>query len=299
MYNRRNKLLLSLAHTRKQIDVFNSEDLSTLIDNANIGELNEGFADEFLQSNSTVCELFENMTVTEGSNKLELFEDDTKDDVSNSKDYFDSLIQNEQLDISEPEVLLQTPTSKSISVTPVPCDYVSFGSSPINKSPCNRRCTDTLESLNLVVDRIQELNTAGSIRSQETNGSQHESGTSSATPQLPFQPSTSATNSTVEASSECSTPSSATVRKHCKFVIDTTKKKRQCKKDNSLDTKRKLFVNQGKTNKSRSGTTQQNKVLKPPCQNRKFKFHAKVTAENQNRIFNLFKRSHKTEANYY
>lgn len=99
---------------------------------------------------------------------------------------------------------------------------------------------------------------------------------------------TSDASSAVEASSECSTPSSLNGRKRRQFSIDRTKKRRLRNKDKWIDTRRKLLLNSGKQHQSRNGKLQPAKHLKPACGICKFNCSAKISHEDRKLIFNRF-----------
>ncbi|KAF9802682.1 hypothetical protein SFRURICE_011693 [Spodoptera frugiperda] len=99
---------------------------------------------------------------------------------------------------------------------------------------------------------------------------------------------TSDASSAVEASSECSTPSSLNGRKRRQFSIDRTKKRRLRNKDKWIDTRRKLLLNSGKQHQSRNGKLQPAKQLKPACGICKFNCSAKISHEDRKLIFDRF-----------
>ncbi|KAF9789950.1 hypothetical protein SFRURICE_003359 [Spodoptera frugiperda] len=80
---------------------------------------------------------------------------------------------------------------------------------------------------------------------------------------------TSDASSAVEASSECSTPSSLNGRKRRQFSIDRTKKRRL-------------------RNKDKNGKLQPAKQLKPACGICKFNCSAKISHEDRKLIFDRF-----------
>ncbi|CAG5053804.1 unnamed protein product [Parnassius apollo] len=99
---------------------------------------------------------------------------------------------------------------------------------------------------------------------------------------------TSDASSAVEASRECSTPSSLNGRKRRQFSIDRSKKRRLRNKDKWIDTRRKLLLNSGKQHQSRNGKLQPAKQLKPACVICKFNCSAKISHEDRKLIFDRF-----------
>lgn len=145
------------------------------------------------------------------------------------------------------------------SNTPMPPDMISFGTELHGLNP------------------ISEDNVVSIFSSHPTSSSI-------------FGTDTSATSSASGASSECSSPSSTVMsgRKRRKFTIDVTKKRRKCRKENWIDTRRKLLLNRGEKHLSRNGKEQKEKDMRPSCYNCIFKCCTKVSEEKRKRIFDLF-----------
>jgi hypothetical protein len=146
--------------------------------------------------------------------------------------------------------------SLSGSNTPIPPEFVSFGTE------------------SHVLDCIPEDNVISIFSPQITSSSI-------------LSTDTSATSSASGTSSKCSLLSSLVMsgRKRRKFTIDVTKKRRKCRKENWIDTKRKLLLNRGKKHLSRNGKEQREKNMRPSCENCKFKCCSKVSEEKRKQLF--------------
>ncbi|XP_050554459.1 uncharacterized protein LOC118264473 [Spodoptera frugiperda] len=277
----RRKLLVNLGKTRRQCAIMNREDLLQLIDNNREtssespkrpfkeDESLQNISDGFFEKNAVLADeviehLIEDLDVSAmKTNEYQLTSQDKSPCTVYSRSVTpvhpqsDTQINCENFDIGN-----RDSPSKLSDNTPTPSEYNSFTSSP----PC---------PLSELDQNICLLNSGRPSSMSLSNCQSYTSNTSDA-------------SSAVEASSECSTPSSLNGRKRRQFSIDRTKKRRLRNKDKWIDTRRKLLLNSGKQHQSRNGKLQPAKQLKPSCGICKFNCSAKISHEDRKLIFDRF-----------